>query len=69
MIVQELLRALARIVREEGMSAIIVEQHAHRILGMTDEALILERGRIVHRSSSASLLEDAAPLERFLGIG
>src|SRR5512133_150821 len=41
-IVEELLRALARIFREEGTSGIIVEQHAHKILDMTDHAVILE---------------------------
>ena len=32
-IVEELLRALSRLFREEGMAAIIVEQHAQTILG------------------------------------
>ena len=67
-IVQELLAALTRLFRDEKLGAIIVEQHAQKILPITDRALILERGRIVHQSSSASLLADAAPLERFLGV-
>jgi len=67
-IVDELLAALARIMREEGMSALVVEQHAHRILGVTDEAVILERGRVVHAGSSADLRADPAVLERYLGV-
>jgi len=67
-IVQELLAALARLFREEGLSAIIVEQHAQKILPITDRAVILERGRIVHQDASATLLADRAPLERFLGV-
>jgi branched-chain amino acid transport system ATP-binding protein len=67
-IVQELLAALARLLREERLAAIIVEQHAQKILPITDRALILERGRIVHQSPSAALLADGAPLERFLGV-
>jgi branched-chain amino acid transport system ATP-binding protein len=67
-IVQELLAALARLLREEGLAAIIVEQHAQKILPITDRALILERGRIVHQGTSAALLADGAPLERFLGV-
>ena len=67
-IVEELLRALTRLFREERLSAIIVEQHAQKILPMTDRALILERGRIVHQGASAALLADPAPLERFLGV-
>ena len=60
-IVEELLAALRRIIREEGMSAIVVEQHAQKILGVTDEAIILDRGRIVHARSSRALIDDPAP--------
>ena len=34
-IIEELLAALTRIIRGEGMSAIVVEQHAQKILGVT----------------------------------
>jgi branched-chain amino acid transport system ATP-binding protein len=67
-IIEELLRALRRLFREERMAGIIVEQHAHKILPITDRALVLERGRVVLEASSASLLADAAPLERFLAV-
>ena len=69
LIVEELLRALARLVRDEGLAAIIVEQHANKILGITDDALILERGRVVHAAASAQLQADAATLDRFLAVG
>ena len=49
-IVEELLAALKRIIRDEGMAAIIVEQHAQKILAVTDQAIILDRGTIVHAS-------------------
>ncbi len=67
-IVEELLAALARLFRGEGLTGIIVEQHAQKVLPITDRALILERGRIVSESASAALLADPAPLERFLGV-
>jgi branched-chain amino acid transport system ATP-binding protein len=67
-IVEELLRALTRLFREERLSAIIVEQHAQKILPITDRALILDRGRIVHQAMSAALLAQPEPLERFLGV-
>jgi branched-chain amino acid transport system ATP-binding protein len=67
-IVQTLLAAIRRIVREEGVAAIIVEQHAGQILPITDRAVILERGRIVHAAASAELLRDTAALERHLGV-
>jgi branched-chain amino acid transport system ATP-binding protein len=67
-IVEELLRTLKRLFREEGMSGIVVEQHAQKILGITDSAILLERGAIVHAAPSATLKADVATLERYLGI-
>jgi branched-chain amino acid transport system ATP-binding protein len=67
-IVEELLRALKRIFAEEGLSGIIVEQHAQKILKMTDDAIIIERGRVVHAAPSATLLVDPATLQRYLGV-
>ncbi|MBS7543441.1 ABC transporter ATP-binding protein [Ancylobacter oerskovii] len=67
-IVEELLKALRDIFRAEGLAAIIVEQHAHKILKITDDAMILERGRIVHQATSAALRDDAATLQGFLGV-
>jgi branched-chain amino acid transport system ATP-binding protein len=66
-IVEELLRALRRIIREEGLSCVVIEQHAKKILGVTDDAIILERGMIVHAAESSRLAADTATLERYLG--
>ncbi|WP_290690424.1 MULTISPECIES: ABC transporter ATP-binding protein [unclassified Haematobacter] len=67
-IVEHLLASIRRIIREEGMATIIVEQHARKILGVTDRAVILDRGRIVHEGRSAALLADATALETHLGV-
>jgi branched-chain amino acid transport system ATP-binding protein len=67
-IIAELLRDLSRLLSDEGMSCIIVEQHAQKILGITDQAIVLDRGMIVHRAPSAALRADAAALERYLGV-
>jgi branched-chain amino acid transport system ATP-binding protein len=67
-IVEELLRALKRLFREEGLAAIVIEQHARQILGLTNEAIVLERGRIVLKADSASLLAHPERLERHLGL-
>jgi branched-chain amino acid transport system ATP-binding protein len=67
-IVQALLAAIRRLVREEGMAAIIVEQHAAQVLPVTDRALLLERGRVATVAVSSSLLADPATLERHLGV-
>jgi branched-chain amino acid transport system ATP-binding protein len=67
-IVEELLAALERIIRQEGMSAILVEQNPQKILPVTDRAMILERGTVVHEAASAMLREDRATIETYLGI-
>jgi len=67
-IVEELLAGLKRIIREEGLSAILVEQNAQKILGVTDRAVILERGSVVHEAASADLKADRATLESYLGV-
>jgi branched-chain amino acid transport system ATP-binding protein len=67
-LVEELLVALRRIIREEGVSAIVVEQNAQKVLGVTDRAVILERGMVVHEADSAALRKDRATLETYLGI-
>lgn len=67
-IVQELLAVLRRITCEEGLSTIIVEQNARKILAMTDRATILERGSIVYQGDSQTLRADRPTLERFLGV-
>src|SRR5579864_8353909 len=67
-IVEELLSALNRIIRQEGMSAILVEQNPQKILGVTDRAVILERGTVVHEAASADLRADHAVLETYLGV-
>ena len=68
LIVQELLAAIRRVARDEGLPSIVVEQHPHKVLGVTDDAVVLDRGGIAFRASSASLLQDPAPLDAWLGV-
>jgi len=67
-IVDELLAAIRRIVVEERMAAIIVEQSARKILPLTERAIILDRGTIVHQGPSAELAEDTVRLANSMGI-
>ena len=67
-VVEELLRSIARVVREEGLSAIIVEQNPRLILGMTQHAVVLDRGRIAHAAPSEALARDPHTLERLLSV-
>ena len=67
-IVEELLRAIRRVARDEGLPSIVVEQHPHMVLGVTDDAIVLDRGGIAYRSTSAALLDDPTPLDAWLGV-
>ena len=67
-IVEELAAALARMVRQEGTAVILVEQHTEVALSLTQDAVVMERGIIVHRAPSRELLNDAATLDRLIGL-
>ena len=67
-IVEELLRAIRRVARDEGLPSIVVEQHPHMVLGVTDDAIVLDRGGIAYRAESAALLDDPTPLDTWLGV-
>ena len=67
-IVQDLVRVVRKLISDEGLSVIVVEQHARLALSMTKHAIVLDRGRIVHESSSASLLDDRATLDRLVAV-
>jgi len=67
-IVEELVRGLRKMITEEGTAVILVEQHAEIALSLTEHALLLERGAIVHRAPSHELLNDAATLDRLIGL-
>ena len=67
-IVQELLRAVRRITREEGLSAIIVEQHPQAILAISDTAAVLDRGTVVYTGTAQSLRDQPELLDKLLGV-
>jgi branched-chain amino acid transport system ATP-binding protein len=61
-IVETLLKALERLIREESLTVVLVEQHAKLALQVTDSALVLSRGRVMHHGPSAELLRDPTRL-------
>ena len=67
-IVAELVSLIRQMVERTRMAIIIVEQHARLALGLARDALILERGRVVFRSSSELLLNDLQTLDRLVGV-
>ncbi len=67
-IVEELAAAIPRMATESGLSVILVEQHAELALRITESAIVLERGRIVHRAASQQLLQDKDTLNGAVGV-
>jgi branched-chain amino acid transport system ATP-binding protein len=57
-IVNLLLEAIDRLMREDSLTVVLVEQHAKLTLEATQHALVLSRGRIVFNGASAELLAD-----------
>jgi branched-chain amino acid transport system ATP-binding protein len=67
-VVEELVAAIRRMRAEDGAAVILVEQHAETALALTESALVLERGSVVHRAPSRALLEDPGTLDRLVGL-
>ena len=67
-IVQELLGVIRELITGSGMAVILVEQHARLALSVTQRALVLERGRVVHRSDSEGLLASRETLNRLVAV-
>jgi branched-chain amino acid transport system ATP-binding protein len=67
-IVQELMGVVRSLASESGMAVIVVEQHAKLALSLTQNVIVLDRGRVVHRSDSQSLLRDPEKLHRLVAV-
>ena len=67
-VVDELATAIRRMASEGSVAFILVEQHADIALALTQDALVLERGRVVYSAASANLLADHAALDRLIGL-
>jgi branched-chain amino acid transport system ATP-binding protein len=68
LIVQELFRIIRRMTETGDLAVILVEQHAHQILPLTDRALVLERGRAVYCGDSRPLVDEPQRLDGWLGV-
>jgi branched-chain amino acid transport system ATP-binding protein len=67
-IVEEILKVIGNLVRDEHTTVILVEQHARLALSVTSRAIVLDRGRIIEQAGSNELLEDEARLHRLLAV-
>jgi branched-chain amino acid transport system ATP-binding protein len=67
-IVQDLMRILSEIIRDEGLSVILVEQNARKALSITHNAVVLERGSVIHASTAAELLAEDHKIDTLLAV-
>jgi branched-chain amino acid transport system ATP-binding protein len=67
-IIEAIADAFKRLVSERSLAIVLVEQHTEIALALTQEAVLIERGRIAHRARSSELARDAATLERLVGL-
>ncbi|MGH6923798.1 MAG: ABC transporter ATP-binding protein [Propylenella sp.] len=68
-VIESLYAALERLKREMSLTVLLVEQKVELALSLADEAIVLDRGRVVHRSKAAELLGDHDTQARLLGVG
>ena len=64
-IVQDIEQAVRRIIREQGISVLLVEQHLH-FVRQADRYYAMQRGGIVASGSTSELSRDV--VERFLSV-
>jgi len=65
-IVETLLKSLERLLAEDELAVILVEQHAKLALQVTREALVMSRGRVIHQGASRELLADPERLAQLV---
>ena len=67
-IVDELTAAMKTMLAGRSIAIVLVEQHTDIALELTAEAIVLERGAVVHRAPSRELQKDLPTLERLVGL-
>jgi branched-chain amino acid transport system ATP-binding protein len=67
-IVDVVLKGIERLKREDELAILLVEQHARLALGATEQALVLDRGKIVHQGASRDLLDAPERLAALMGV-
>ena len=67
-IVRAVVKVIAELVRTGEFAVVIVEQHARLALSLTKQAVVLDRGKVVHNAASADLLADSAALDKLVAL-
>ena len=65
---QELLGAFKKMSADLGITVAIVEQQIQEALGYAGRAVIMDHGVVAHEAPADRLLDDAATLERYIGM-
>jgi len=79
LILDEATEGLAPVIREEiwrglatlkaaGQTILVVDKYVHRLVGLADRHVILERGRVVWQGDSAALNADRSLWSRYLTV-
>ena len=66
-IVQEIEKTLT-LIKEQGITTVIVEQNAVAALKLSDRAVILDTGQVVYDGTAEEVLEDEALRQEYLAI-
>ncbi|HXA68806.1 MAG TPA: ABC transporter ATP-binding protein, partial [Stellaceae bacterium] len=67
-IVDAVLAGIDRLRREDSLAFVLVEQHARLALGITAQAIVLDRGLVIHAEASAALLQAPERLGALMGV-
>ncbi|MBC5785317.1 ABC transporter ATP-binding protein [Ramlibacter sp. USB13] len=64
---EEIWRVLA-VLRAEGHAMLVVDKYVHRLVGLADRHVVLEKGRVAWTGTSAALSADRGLWSRYLGL-
>jgi branched-chain amino acid transport system ATP-binding protein len=64
---EEIWGALARL-RSDGRAMIVIDKYVQRLVALADRTLIVEKGRVAWRGTSAELARNPALWQRFLAV-
>jgi branched-chain amino acid transport system ATP-binding protein len=67
-IVDAILIVMERLIREESLTVVLVEQSAKLALEVTENAMVLNRGRVVYSGPSRELLADSNRLASLIAV-
>lgn len=65
--VTEVFMTVARVCRERGLTILVVEQNAKKVLNIADEAAVLELGSVAFQDSARGMRENPRVREAYLG--